>query len=144
MGLCTMKKFPIYAAVLLSICLVTFAGAQNATQSAQTGGATGFDQSKNLIQQNYNQLYNALPLDLQARVKSAATTVENVRMMTPAEMQTYLAAERDKSEQDIVSTISQLLVSSETKTQVDNARKDEFDQVNGRMNEFRARRAAHR
>jgi hypothetical protein len=137
-----MKNLLIYAIVLLSICLVTFAGAQ----SVQTGStsATGFDQSKNLIQQNYNQLYNALPLDLQARVKSAATTVENVRMMTPSEMNTFLTAERDKSDQYIVSTISQLLVSSEMKSQVENARKDEFDQVNNRMNEFRARRAAHR
>jgi hypothetical protein len=132
----------------MSVCLSTMAVAGFLTfvnaQPASSGEGGGFDDSKNTIQANYDELYRSLPQDLQTRIKSAATTMENIRMMAPQESRIYLAAQRDRAEQFASSTISQLLLTDEAKTQLDNARKESCQQINDRMTELKARRAAHR
>jgi hypothetical protein len=135
-----MKKMTVCLSAVAVAGFLTFVNAQ----PAPSGSVGGFDDSKNTIQANYDELYKSLPQDLQTRIKSAATTMENIRMMAPLESRTYLAAQRDRAEQFASSTISQLLLTDEAKTQLDNARKESCQQINDRMTELKARRAAHR
>ncbi len=143
-----MKKIICYSIVLQCLWMVSSASAQAVTAIAQAGPSnpneSSFEQSKYSIQNNYNQLYSSLPLDLQTRVRSASNTIDNIRMMSTQEAQVYVAGERLKSDQYMSGTISQMVLSDEVKTQVDNSRKEVFTQINNRMNEFKARRAYHR
>jgi TolA-binding protein len=105
---------------------------------------SGYTDSKMIIQANYNEMYKALPQDLQDRIRSAATTIENLRMKPPLELQNYVATERTRAEEFMKTTISQLSLADMLKVQVDDARKEINVQINERMNELKARRAAHR
>ncbi len=113
-------------------------------QSVQTPNAGAFQESRAAIQSNYDQLYQSLPQDLQAQIKSAASTIENLRMMTPDEMKAYMATESERAESFVKSTISQLPVADAVKTQVDDSRAESCQQISERMNELKARRAAHK
>ncbi|HMD69508.1 MAG TPA: hypothetical protein VKF42_11555 [Chitinivibrionales bacterium] len=110
--------------------------------NAQT--AATFDQTRSIVQVNYNELYRSLPQDLRTRIQSAAATIENIRMMSPQETGNYLATERERSDQFIKSTISAQMLSDEAKAQVDDASKEACQQVNERMTELKARQAARR
>jgi excinuclease UvrABC helicase subunit UvrB len=132
-----MRKTFLLALATALVGGFSFVNAQSATPST-----AAFQESKALIQANYNQLYQALPQDIQAQIKSAASTIENLRMMTPDEAKIYVATETEKAESFIKSTISQLPVADAVKTQVDNARMESCQQINERMDELKARRAA--
>lgn len=105
---------------------------------------SGYTDSKMIIQANYNEMYKALPQDLQDRIRSAATTIENLRMKPPLELQNYVTTERTRAEEFMKTTVSQMSLSDMLKAQVDDARKEINVQINERMNELKARRAAHR
>ena len=143
-----MQKFIANLMLIPCVGFVFLASAQNIPTTSQSGivapTQTSFDQTKISIQNSYAQLYNTLPLDLQTRVRSASATIDNIRMMSSQEAQTYLASERQRSDQYIVGTISQMTLSDQAKMQVDNSRKEVFDQIDNRMNEFKVRRASHR
>ncbi|HUI92770.1 MAG TPA: hypothetical protein VLX68_11035 [Chitinivibrionales bacterium] len=137
-----MKIRGIFIAALIVACGIT---AGNAQTPAEPGTCqSGFADSKTVIQTNYNEMYQALPQDLKDRILGAAITIENLRMKTPADLQNYVTTERAKAEDFIKTTISQMAVSDMLKAQVDDARKDVNVQINDRMNELKARRAAHR
>ncbi len=65
-------------------------------------------------------------------------------MMTPDEAKIYVATEKERAESFIKSTISQLPLADAVKTQVDDARMESCQQINERMDELKARRAAHK
>jgi hypothetical protein len=140
-----MKKTGIIiAGIIVAGCFTSI----NAQTTADPGQAptvgSGYAESKMIIQTNYNEMYRSLPQDIQNRIQSAAMTIENIRMKTPLESQNYLTTERARAEEFIKTSISQMSLSEMLKTQVDDARKDANAQINERMNEMKARRAAHR
>jgi excinuclease UvrABC helicase subunit UvrB len=143
-----MRKTVLRAAgVVIGGCFL-FVNAQSAQtpngSMAGTANAGAFQESKTQIQSNYEELYKALPQDIQAQIKSAASTIENVRMMTPEESKIYVASESERAESFIKSTISQLPLADAVKTQVDDARAESCQQISERMNELKARRAARK
>jgi hypothetical protein len=140
-----MKKLGILIAGIVVAWGFTTVNAQTSSgPGLSASGGTGYTESKMVIQANYNEMYRSLPQDIQNRIQSAATTIDNIRMKTPLESQNYLITERAKAEEFIKTTISQMSLSELLKTQVDDARKEVNAQINERMNELKARRAAHR
>jgi excinuclease UvrABC helicase subunit UvrB len=140
-----MKKLGILIAGIVLACGFVTVNAQISSDPVQTAsGGTGYTESKMVIQANYNEMYRSLPQDIQNRIQSAATAIENIRMKPPLESQNYLSAERARAEEFIKATISQMSLSEMLKAQVDDARKEVNTQINERMNELKARRAAHR
>jgi uridine kinase len=133
-----MKKAIFCSVATILAGVFTFVNAQTATSGAN------FEQTRGTVQANYDQLYRSLPQDLQTRIKSAAATIENIRMMSPQETGNYLATERERSDVFVKSTISGLMLSDEVKAQVDDARKEVCQQLNERMTELKARRAARK
>jgi hypothetical protein len=136
-----MKKIGIMIAGTVLVCGFAMINAQTSVEPVL---ASGYTDSKMIIQANYNEMYKALPQDLQDRIHSAAMTIENLRMKTPVELQNYVATERTRAEEFMKTTVSQMSLSDMLKAQVDDARKELNVQINERMNELKARRAAHR
>jgi hypothetical protein len=137
-----MKKQAIFIAGLVLACGIALVNAQASVEPAAC--QSGYSDSKAVIQTNYNEMYQALPRDLQERIRSAAMTIENLRMKTPADQQNYVATERTRAEEFMKTTVSQMALSDMLKAQVDDARKEVNVQINDRMNELKARRVAHR
>ncbi len=111
-------------------------------QSASSGAA--FDQTRSIVQANYDELYRSLPQDLRTRIQSASATIDNIRMMSPQQTGDYLTTERERSDQFIRSTISTMILTDEAKAQVDDASKETCQQISERMTELKARRAARK
>ena len=132
------KRGIMIAGIVLAGCCAMI----NAQTSAPVSAS--YTDSKMIIQANYNEMYKALPQDLQDRIRSASMTIENLRMKTPLELQNYVATERTRAEEFMKTTVSQMSLSEMLKAQVDDARKEINVQINERMNELKARRAAHR
>jgi hypothetical protein len=106
--------------------------------------SAGFTRSMTGIQANYNEMYRALPLDQQNKVKCAASSMENIRLRSPLEAQAILATERSRAEQSMTTSVSQMLVADAVKTQIDNARRETSLRINEKILELKARRSAHR
>jgi hypothetical protein len=140
-----MKKQGISIAGIILACGFAMINAQTSVAPVPAASCeSGYTDSKMIIQTNYNEMYKALPQDLQDRIHSAAMTIENLRMKPPVELQNYIATERTRAEEFMKTTISQMSLSDMLKAQVDDARKEINVQINERMNELKARRAAHR
>lgn len=104
----------------------------------------GFTQSKTGIQENYNEMYMSLPCEQRHRIQSAATSMENLRLQSPQDVQTYLSTQRERAELSMKTVVSQMLVADAVKTQIDNARRETSLRINEKILELKARRSAHR
>jgi len=111
---------------------------------APTHDSTGFVQSMTGIQANYNEMYRALPLDQQNKVQSASTSMENIRLKSPLEAQTFFATERDRAELSMKTTVSQMSATDAVKTQIENARHEINQRLSEKILDLKARRAARR
>jgi hypothetical protein len=104
--------------------------------------SNGFSQSQSLIQANYNEMYRALPLDQQNRVRCAAIKMENLRLKPLLEAQTYVTTERTRAELSMKTAVSQMLVTEAVKAQVETARQEIYRRINEKIRDLKARRAA--
>jgi hypothetical protein len=138
------KQGILIAGIILAGGIAVINAQTSVTPVPAASCASGYTDSKTIIQANYIEMYKALPQDLQDRIRSAAMTIENLRMKTPVELQNYVATERTRAEEFMKTTVSQMSLSDMLKAQVDDARKEVNVQINERMNELKARRAAHR
>jgi hypothetical protein len=103
--------------------------------------SNGFIQSQSLIQANYNEMYRALPLDQQNRVRCAAIKMENLRLKPVLEAQTYFSSEHDRAELSMKTVVSQMLVTEAVKAQVETARQEIYRRINEKILDLKARRA---
>jgi hypothetical protein len=104
----------------------------------------GFTQSKTGIQQNYNEMYMSLPCEQRHRIQSAAASIENLRLKSPQDAQTFLSIQRDRAELSMKTTVSQMVVADAVKTQIENSRREIFLRINEKILEMKVRRSAHR
>lgn len=141
-----MKKVMIIMTKLLTVLafntIYSAPGQDMPLSSSTPYDSVAFNNSKLQIQSNYDEMYHALPVDIQNKIKSARATIENIRLKTPADAQAYVTTEQDRLELLARSTISQMQVSDAVKAQIDNARKEIFQRINDRIIELKQRRLA--
>lgn len=115
-------------------------GQDMALSSSVPCDSAGFYNAKLQVQSNYNEMYQALPVDIQNKIKSARATIENIQLKPSSEAQAFVATERDRLELLARSTISQMQVSDAVKLQIDNARKEIYQRINDLIIELKQRR----
>jgi hypothetical protein len=104
----------------------------------------GFVQSKTAIQTNYDQMYISLPCEQRLRIQSAAASIDNLRLKSAQDAQSILSTQRERAEQSMQTTVSQMAVADAVKTQIENARRETILRINEKVLELKTRRAAHR
>jgi hypothetical protein len=136
-----MKKIMLVTVGMLATLAYGF---DNSTYIPETGtvprDSAGFDNVKTQVQTNFNEMYHALPADLQNRLQSAKATIENIRLKPPTEALAYVLSERERFDMFMRTTVSQMQVTDAVKVQIDNSRKEIYQRINERMSELRQRR----
>jgi hypothetical protein len=136
------KLFYIFSVVIPACC---FAGDNvPCSQSLPPNDTGAFTQSKTAIQTSYNEMYKSLPYEQRQRIQSAAVTIENLRLKSPQDAETFLSIQRASAEQSMQTAVTQMLVTDAAKTQIENARRETLLRINEKILDLKARQAAHR
>jgi hypothetical protein len=144
-GIAMRKILFVILGILTASCFagdIVTAGQEIKNAPSPCHDSNGFLQSQTLIQANYNEMYTALPLDQQNRVRCAATKMENLRLKPLLDAQTYFTTERNRADLSMKTAVSQMLVTNTVKAQVENARQEIYRRLNEKILDLKARRAA--